>query len=85
MLPDEPTAVYRANSSLIEQSAVRTGGSAAQPARAVVETLRHSGGLSPRALLGAEFRPTSGELVLALEVGVSGPRFSQGETCVSQL
>jgi hypothetical protein len=85
VLPDEPTATYQASSSLTERIAARAEGPAAQPTRAVVETLRHSGGLAPRALLGAEFRPTSEPLVLALEIGVSGPRFSPGETCVSQL
>lgn len=85
VLLDEPTAVYPAISSLTERLPVRSEGAAAQPTRAVVETLRHSGGLAPRALLGAEFRPTSGPLVLNLEIGVSGPQFSPGETCVSQL
>jgi hypothetical protein len=49
----------------------------------VVEILRQSGGLAPRALLGGSFTPGTGSVVI--NVGVSEPAGEVAATCQSQL
>jgi hypothetical protein len=83
VLSDEPTARYTATSTLVESMAAQVQGLDAQATRAVVETLRHSGGLAPRALLGAEFTPESGPLILT--IGVSETSSGPTTSCASQL
>lgn len=84
ILPEEPGAVFAAERIVRESIPSRPSEFPVRLSRAIVEILRHGGGLMPRALLGGVFKPSdAGELVI--EVGATGKTVAGVSSCPSHL
>lgn len=84
VLDDEPTALFGAERVIRESLPGPANGNPLHPARAVVEVIRHGGGLMPRALLGGAYGP-DGQGELVIDVPTSGASLDGTPSCTSRL
>lgn len=68
---DEPTATFALDRVILESVQTKSSRDTLRPVRAVVDVIRHHGGLMPRALLGGVFTPSEDETDLLIEVQTS--------------
>ncbi|WP_427175219.1 hypothetical protein [Arthrobacter sp. 92] len=85
VIDDEPTASFALGTVILESVQTKSARDTFRPVRAVVEILRHSGGLMPRALLGGAFTPSEDEADLLIEVQTSGEGSTGKPSCKSHL
>ncbi|GAB2718038.1 hypothetical protein ACX801_05725 [Arthrobacter bambusae] len=85
VIDDEPTASFALGRVILESVQTKCSLDTLRPVRAVVEILRHHGGLMPRALLGGAFTPSDDEGDLLIEVQTSGEHSTGKPSCKSHL
>jgi hypothetical protein len=85
VIDDELTASFAPGRTILELVQTKSSRDALRPVRAVVEIVRHAGGLMPRALLGGAFTPSEGEADLLIEVQTSGEDSTGTPSCRSRL
>jgi hypothetical protein len=85
VIGDELTASFAAVRTILESVQTKVSRDALRPGRAVVEIVRHHGGMMPRALLGGAFTPSENKADLLVEVQTSGAGSSGKPSCKSQL
>jgi hypothetical protein len=85
VIDDEPTASFALGRTILESVQTKSSRDALRPVRAVVEIVRHGGGLMPRALLGGAFTPREDGAELLIEVQTSGEGGTGKPSCKSRL
>lgn len=70
---DEGTASYSVERVICGEIDPTGAAANSEPVRAVVEILRQSGGLAPRALIGGIFTPAYGRAMVELAISASDP------------
>lgn len=85
MVDDEPTASFALSRVILESVQTKSSRDTLRPVRAVVEIVRHHGGLMPRALLGGTFTPSEDEADLLIEVQTSDGHSTGKPSCKSHL
>lgn len=85
VIGDELTASFALGRTVLESVQTKSSRDALRPARAVVEIVRHGGGLMPRALLGGAFTPSEDGADLLIEVQTSGEDCTGKPSCKSRL
>ncbi|MDQ0240872.1 hypothetical protein [Arthrobacter bambusae] len=85
VIDDELTASFALGRTILELVQAKSSRDALRPVRAVVEIVRHGGGLMPRALLGGAFTPSEDGAELLIEVQTSGEDDTGKPSCKSRL
>ncbi|UYY81980.1 hypothetical protein OIT41_02570 [Arthrobacter sp. YA7-1] len=85
VIDDELTASFTLGRTILESVQTKSSREPLRPVRAVVEIVRHGGGLMPRALLGGAFTPGEDGADLLIEVQTSGEDYAGKPSCKSRL